>query len=197
MRKRLILISAIATILFNSCANSTKNVSTKKEHPLVLSSEADKYNQQMLSYINTIRIQGTSCAKPTSPLVYNYSLDQAAKAHARDMAVNGFLGHTGSGTSYDLAKTALGKGSTFTDRLAYFGYPQNTNFLVGENVTKVSIKTTKTTDIMPNFKKAMEKIINHKTHCVILMNPRFNDIGIGMVRRGEDYYFVMDLGQSR
>lgn len=198
MRKTLLLASIITIISNSGCSTNTpslKRSNSVNNIPNPASFNSQK--EQMLSYINQIRAKGTVCAPPAGPLSWNNTLEQAAQSHVKDMALNDTVTHMGSGTSLDPAKSGIGMGSTFIDRIKYFGYKVKTGQLVGENLTKTNIKITKSSEIMPNYKRAIENLINDKPHCKIIMNPRFSDIGMAMFKRGDNYYFTMDLAERQ
>jgi len=153
--------------------------------------------RQTLNYVNSIRAKGATCGPSVAPINWNNNLANAASAHVNDMAINGFVKHAGSGGSYDIAGSKEGIQSSFIDRIKYFGFPFVTGNLVGENIARVSIKNTKTNQLMPNFKRAVENWLNDPPHCEILMNKRFTDIGMAYYKKGEYYYFVMDLGEKK
>ncbi len=150
--------------------------------------------RELLAMINAIRVSGTYCAPATSPLRLNKYLEQAAISHARDMALNNFLSHIGSGTSSDPARKAPGVGSNFMERIIFFGYPMRAYDLVGENVTLTKTKRQRLS-IKKHFQKALKLYVEDPPHCKILMNPRFRDVGIGVYKKGKKYYWVMDLGE--
>jgi len=196
MRKTLLLFSFIALIANSGCSSSASANSIKKTTPSVSNiSSIDEYRGKMLSYVNQIRTRGATCAAATTPLEWNKFLEDAAKSHTIDMAESGVVSHAGTGTSYDPARKTIGVGSTFIDRIKYFGYPAQKGKLAGENLNRVSIKLTKSDKPMPNFKRAIQNLINDKPHCEIIMNPRFDDIGMYIVRKGKYYYFAMELGE--
>ena len=197
MRKILLSISFFALILNSGCSNSTSNSTLKKSVPNISNvSSIDSYRGKMLSYVNQIRTRGAVCAAPTTPLEWNKVLENAAKSHSIDMAESGVVSHAGSGSIYDPAKSAIGIGSTFIDRIKYFGYPVKPGLLVGENLSRTNIKLTKSDKLMPNFKMAIQNLINDRPHCEIIMNPRFNDVGMYIVKKGNYYYFTMELGEK-
>ena len=202
MRKTLLLLSIVAVISNSGCSNNnqiTKAGNSVGNNVTYLEStmRMDAYKNQVLSHINNIRLSGATCGAPTKPLNWNNTLENVAKAQSKDMALNNFVSHIGSGTALDPAKPSIGVGSTFVDRIEYFGYGVRAGQLVGENITRTNIKSVKSTDIMPNFKRAMTIIVNDKPHCEILMNPRFQDIGVAMYRRGGHYYFAMELAERK
>ncbi len=196
MRKTLLFFSLVVLISNSGCSSATSANSINRSTPNINNmSSINLYRGQMLSYVNQIRTRGASCAGPTTPLGWNRLLENAAKSHTNDMAESGIVSHAGSGTSYDPAKKAIGIGSTFIDRIEYFGYPIKKGQLVGENLNRTAIKITKSDKPMPNFKRAIQNLINDEPHCRIIMNPRFKDIGMYIVRKGKYYYFSMELGE--
>ena len=150
---------------------------------------------RMVAYVNSIRQKGAVCAPPAPALAYNSSLERAAQAHAKDMALNNKLSHTGSGTATDPAKSAIGVGSSHVERILYFGYPNKVGNLLGENITYTKFSKSGTEDYFTNFKAAISTIMHDRAHCEIVMNPRFTDIGMGMYKTDDRFYFAMDLGE--
>jgi uncharacterized protein YkwD len=153
------------------------------------------YKAGFINEIANIRAKGNSCGAPTDPLRVNLALEKAAKAHAKDMAVNHFVQHDGSGTATDPARKAIGLGSTFIDRIVFFGYPAKTHNLVGETITYTKNNLVKSKDIKNHFKKALQIILNDPPHCKILMNPRFKHVGIGAYRTKDGYYWSIEYGE--
>jgi len=147
---------------------------------------------KMLQYVNSVRAKGAKCMGASSPLKWSNSLEKAAKSHSTDMAMNNFLQHYGSGTIYDEAGYKKGKRSTFIDRIEYFGFPLNPGELIGENLALIYRKKG-SSSLMSNFKRAVKNWLDDRPHCIILMNPRFTNIGIGYYKKGNKYYFSMDL----
>lgn len=182
-----LLFVLMALFFLSGCA-------TKPEIPNT-NTTLGSYQSQMKAYVNNIRANGTICGSPTQGLQENSALKSAALAHARDMAYNNFLSHTGSGTVSDPAKSAVGAGSDHVQRILYFGYPHKVGYLLGEAIANVPFRKTKTQDYMINFKYAISKIIHDRAHCELLMNPHFNYVGMAMVKGSDSYYFVMDLAQ--
>ena len=195
--RKILLLASIAAIISNSgCSTNTPSSPINNNVPNVSNSILSApQKEQMLSYINQIRAKGAVCAPPAGLLSWNNTLEQVAQSHVKDMALNDTVTHMGSGTALDPAKSGIGMGSTFIDRIKYFGYSVKTGQLVGENLTKTSIKLTKSNKVMPNFKRAMKILINDRPHCEIIMNPRFKDIGMAMFKRGNNYYFTMELAE--
>ncbi len=196
MRKFILFLSAAAITAFCGCSvNSGKSVKKENNFPKFSLISNNTYKYQMLAYMNNIRAKGAKCAPPAPPLRWNPKLETAASYHVRDMVKHNFLSHTGSGTSYDPARKAPGKGSSYIDRIEFFGIPVKPSMLVGENITFTYLRNVKSDKVMPNFKKAIKNIIDDDTHCKIFMNPRFNYIGSAILRNKDRYFFVMDLAE--
>jgi uncharacterized protein YkwD len=153
--------------------------------------------QKLLKYTNSIRIKGANCSPAAKPLKWNTKLERAANAQVADMAVNKYLSHRGSNTSYDIAGIALNKQSNFIDRIKYFGFPFTAGNLIGENIARIDTKYTKTDNVLTNYKRAVKNWLKDPSHCKILMDKRFSDVGISYYKKGGIYYFVMDLGEIK
>jgi len=189
--KKIIILFAIA-LIFNACSNSQEALKVKNSNfNIPLSSSTS----ELLAYVNSIRAKGSSCAPSAPPLYKNSNLESAAIAHTKDMAINHFLRHDGSGTELDVAKPKNAVSSNFVDRITYFGYPVKTNLLVGENITFTKFSNVKSEDLSKNFKKAVDNWLHDPKHCKILMNPRFTYAGIGYQKAKDRYYFTIDFAE--
>jgi len=192
----MVLLSISFLLLISGCSSSSSQ-NGQNSVPSQTGIITTDNNQQALNYINEIRAKGATCAPAATPLRWNNSLAEAANAHVTDMAINNFVKHSGSGTSYDIAGAKDGIQSSFIDRIKYFGFPFVAGNLVGENIARVSIRKTKTNMVMPNFKKAVSNWLQDPPHCEILMNSRFTDVGVAYYKKDSNYYFVMDLGEIK
>lgn len=152
---------------------------------------------KLLNYINNVRAQGTKCGPPAPPLGWNEKLEKAALAHAIDMQKNHFLGHLGSGTEYDVARKAPGVGSNFYERILYFGYPIKPFELAGEILSYTKFRIIGSEDPNIAFKHAVDNFLRSPTHCKILMNPRFRDVGIAAYKDNEKIYWVIEFAEVR
>jgi len=106
------------------------------------------------------------------PLLLNASLMHAADGHSRDMATNGFLGHTGS------------DGSTPWERMRREGYTDW--FAAGEVIV-----------VAATAKAAVYHLMQDQAHRDILLKPVFNEMGVGYVHDPNSpyrHYWTMDLG---
>jgi len=176
-------------------SNTLEAASASLQIPYDASLNISFNKEEFLKMVNEIRAKGAYCAPAAPPLRLNNYLETAAAAHAKDMALHGFLGHIGSGTQTDPAKKAPGIGSYFMDRILFFGYPAKSYDQVGENATLTKDKQNYKFPLKTHFKKALELYVNDPPHCKILLNPRFKDVGIGVYKSGKKYYWVMDLGE--
>ena len=182
-------------ILVTACSSTDKT--NFKNNSLIDKKRVNlsPYKAQLINEIANIRTRGASCGGPVDPLSANPKLEAAAKAHAKDMAVNHFLQHDGSGTITDPARKANGIGSNFIKRIIFFGYPAKTHDLVGETIAQTKNSLVGSSDIRKHFKRAIQIILNDPPHCKILMNPRFKDVGIGVYKSKDGYYWVIDYGE--
>ena len=180
----------LALLLLGGCATKQNSIHANDQN----NSHGDMQSK-MVAYVNNIRQKGATCAPPAGTLVYNSSLERAAQAHAKDLALNNKFSHTGSGTATDPAKSAIGVGSSHIERILYFGYPNKPGKLLGENLSYTKFKKHGTQDYYTHFKNAIKNLMSDRTHCENIMNPRFTDIGMGMYKSDDRYYFVMNLGE--
>jgi len=183
-------------LLITACSNvQSPNLQSNQREVDENSINLSAYRAEFVNEIANIRAKGAQCGGPVDPLSPNSQLEAAAKAHAKDMAVNHFVQHDGSGTVTDPARKANGIGSTFINRIIFFGYPAKTHDLVGETIARTKDSSVKSDDIKKHFKQALRIILNDPPHCKIIMNPRFKDVGIGVYRVKDGYYWTIDYGE--
>jgi uncharacterized protein YkwD len=127
---------------------------------------------QVLEHLNAIRAAGGRCGgtefPPSPPLARSPELDQAARAHAEDMARNSFLAHTGS------------DGSNPGERVSRAGYHWD---VVAENVASGQ---TSADDIAATW-------LESPGHCANLMDAKYSETGIAYALNpgdGRDIYWV-------
>lgn len=128
--------------------------------------------EMVLAHLNEIRAAGGRCGgmdyPPGPPLTRSPLLDQAARAHAEDMARKSFLAHTGS------------DGSNPGERAARAGYDWHT---IAENVASGQ---TSADDIAATW-------LDSAGHCANLMDAKYSETGIGYALNpgdGRDIYWV-------
>jgi len=156
----------------------------------------DSIKYRILGIINNTRVAGNQCGPSAPPLDWSIPLEDAARMHARDISVNKHLTHLGSGTKYDLAKKDDGRGSNFYERILYSGYPVKPGELAGEILTYTKYRITGNKDPLENFNRAVKNFLRSPSHCGILMNRRFKDIGVSAYEDGEKMYWVIEFGES-
>ncbi len=119
--------------------------------------DAATVNQRVADLINKARHHARSCGRTkfaaTRPLQQVAALEAAARAHARDMAAQNYLGHEGSDRSMP------------GDRVTRAGYAWST---VAENVA--AGQTT--------AEAVVETWLQSAGHCANLMNPRYSETGV-------------------
>lgn len=135
--------------------------------------------QDTLRRINAYRAAGASCGsqrfEPAPPLAWNAQLEQAALAHARDMAGRRDMSHRG------------GDGSSMSDRVARVGYRWGS---LGENVSAG----------YKSIPEGLEGWMKSPGHCSNIMGAQFREVGVGSAYASGDtygWYRAMVLGTPR
>ena len=189
MKKLILLLSFLSFIYFADCSNlyAQRNIASGDKQAL--------QNIKLLKLINRVRIKENNCSMATHPLILDKSLSDAAFAHAKDMAYNHIFKHDGSGTELDPAKKRVGIGSTFYERILYFGFKAPIGSKVGENLAKISYRESQ--NLEEHFKIALQKILQDKQQCKILMNPLFNYVGIGYAISDNSIYWVINYANLK
>jgi uncharacterized protein YkwD len=112
---------------------------------------------RFLTRVNQARSTGYKCGDKyypsTTPLKLEELLTKASRLHAEDVFRNPSIGHRGS------------DGSSPTERAQRAGY----RFPVGENLTNLSDRP----------EDAAESLLGSPGHCANIMNPDFNEMGLG------------------
>jgi uncharacterized protein YkwD len=112
---------------------------------------------QVLKLVNIARLQARQCGEESFPattqLAYSSVLESAALAHARDMAVNDFIGHFGS------------DGETPDTRASRAGYRWRS---IGENVAAGQTSA----------REVVDGWLASPSHCSTLMDPRYTETGV-------------------
>ena len=135
--------------------------------------------QDTLRRINAFRAAGATCGakvfEPAPPVAWNAKLEQAAAAHARDMAARRVMSHSG------------GDGSSMSDRVARVAYNWGA---LGENVSA-------------GYKSVPEGLdgwMKSPGHCSNMMGAQFREVGVGAAHAAGDtygWYRAMVLGSPR
>lgn len=129
--------------------------------------------QRVLALVNEARGEKRRCGRQrfdaAPPLAPSALLDDAARAHAEDMASHSRLGHAGS------------DGSTAGERAARAGYRWR---LVGENVA--SGQST--------AEQVVADWLDSPHHCANLMDPAYAEMGVGFAAGAADVYWAQLFG---
>jgi uncharacterized protein YkwD len=92
--------------------------------------------QAVINYLRSLAIEcndSEAIVGPSDALVWNDSLENAAKEHSDDMNTSGHYGHDGSGTVSDITGQTLGHASNPGERVDEAGYAGYT----GENIARL------------------------------------------------------------
>jgi uncharacterized protein YkwD len=133
----------------------------------------------MLDLVNQARSQRQQCGAksmpPAPPVDYNAEIAKAAQLHAEDMAANSYFDHD----SLD--------GRSFVDRIEATSY---TGSPAGENIASG----------FPTPQDTLRGWLNSPGHCTNLMDPDFDDMGLGFAEHKDPRYssavtyWVQDFG---
>ena len=134
-----------------------------------------RIRSRVVALVNEARSQGRRCGSErfaaAPPLRISSALTDAAEEHAGDMARKKFFEHRGS------------DGSEPKDRVQRAGYRHR---LTGENIA-----------LGPqSAEEAVAGWLDSPGHCANIMEPRFQDIGIGLAtgRKRGQVYWVQEFG---
>jgi len=133
---------------------------------------------RVVTLVNLARSRGHQCGAerfaPAPQLRVSDPLNDAAGEHARDMLRRGYFEHRGS------------DGSEPRDRVRRAGYKSR---LTGENI---ALGPQSAEEVVAGW-------LDSPGHCANIMEPRFQDIGIGLAvgrKRGQTYW-VQEFGTPR
>jgi len=121
---------------------------------------------EVLTIVNQKRSQGANCGSEGSfgaagPLTMDSLLRCAARLHSQDMVDRAFFDHTNP------------DGESPWDRIEKTGYGAYQN--AGENIAAGS----------PTAAGVVDQWMNSDGHCANIMNPAFNQIGVGYYPGGQ------------
>ena len=125
---------------------------------------------RVIDLVNAARSKPRRCGSErfasAPPLMESRKLNEAAADHARDMVKKKFFDHRGS------------DGSQPKDRVLRTGYKSR---LTGENIAMGP----------ESAEEVVEGWLDSPGHCANMMDPRFQDIGVGLAtgkKRGQIYW---------
>lgn len=135
------------------------------------------WEREVVALVNAARAQARKCGSTsysaTTPVTVNAKLTESARAHSRDMAVKGFFSHTGL------------DGSLPWDRMRAAGYDYRA---AGENIAAGQSSPA----------SAMSAWLGSSGHCANIMSPKFTEIGVGHIQRGDTkygHYWTQNFGR--
>jgi len=133
---------------------------------------------RVVDLVNEARSHGRRCGREkfgaAAPLSVSRKLNEAAGAHARDMATRKYFEHRGS------------DGSEPKERVRRAGYESR---LTGENI---ALGPESAEEVVAGW-------LHSPGHCANIMDARFRDVGVGVAtgtKRGQ-IYWVQDFGSPR
>lgn len=121
----------------------------------------DEYGESVLCVLNRERAD-----RGLAPLVFAKRLGVSSWFHARDMRDEGYFGHTSP------------DGRSFVDRIRaarYLEDHENDRWSLGETLAWSSEATS-----TPS--RVVEALMDSPTHHDVVLDPRFREVGIGVVR---------------
>jgi uncharacterized protein YkwD len=202
--KTKILFLFIASLLTTGCqlqdTESNAYSSTKETIPVVRInlrkdvsnglvcewSAAHSIEEKYLALINYLRAQPINCGDvsgPTTCLTWNTNLYNAAQEHSNDMAQNNFVSTKGSFKADDITAYDLGlsSGSSPSQRAINSGFN-------GDNIREVITKSIATNQSVSDddIINGVEKLLNSKNGCSILMNGYVDSVGMAQSTRQID-----------
>jgi len=159
-------------------------------------SESEKFTA-LVNYMRTLPINCGDVQGPTTLVVWDTSLYSAAKEHSEDMALNDLISHKGSFKKSDIAAYDLGLngGSTPKERAKNNGFKGSN---IKENIAKI---VSITGDVSDNdIISGVEKLLNTKEGCSIIMDGNVNSFGMAKSTReinGKTYIYWTQLFGAR
>ena len=173
----------------SSAVNSESSINSGEENLEISPYDApplDESTKQIyLDAINNARAVAQDCGiygimDAAPALTWNDALYSAAYEHSEDMAESNTFTHTGSGTESDWTAQFLNlpSGSSMNDRIKNNGYIYGK--IVGENIAAGSKRDT--------AQEAIDAWILSDSHCVNLMNPAYQEVGMAHVEKDNSTY---------
>ena len=137
-----------------------------------VNSPSPDYRTEILREVNTLRKSGCHCdgeyMPPVKPVKWNDLLEQSAQIHAKDMHQYRYFSH------HDRQGRDIGT------RADLIGYNYRS---VGENIAEGQ----------DNVAEVIEDWLKSYEHCILMMNPKFDEMGVG--RSGS--VWVQHFGKRR
>jgi len=172
---------AIVALMLTSCGNVQEKIDYNNPDfnydvrgHRVINIDIDK----MVHLMNIERLTGFTCddvhMQPVGTLRLDGRLMQSALEKAYDLALSGVFSHDGSGENSD--RYIIGTPLHFA-RLIRHHSPSKVS--VGENIGYG----------FKDVKSLHDAMMNSKEHCMNVMNPRFNNVGISTYKDEYNNYY--------
>ncbi len=164
-----------------SSQNTNSEIITSNPYPAPYLSDEDKTTY--LKVINDARSVRQNCGAkgtfdPVPALKWSEELYNAAAEHSEDMVTSDTFQHDGSGTDSDWTGMDIGKASTVQNRLDNNKYSGWTRY--GENIAAGTERDT--------AQKAIDAWLKSDSHCAILMDPNFTEVGMAHAENIHAHY---------
>lgn len=133
-------------------------------------------SHDLVQGINALRSKPQQCGdgffQAAPPLVWSEILAEAARRHAKDMAIRGYFSHDAPA------------GDNMEERLVKSGYAWSS---LGENIAMGQ----------ESVSQALSSWLASPGHCEAMMQPEFAHAGMGCAKSGAELYWVLDLAEPR
>jgi len=165
-------------------------------------------NSNYLAVLNYLRSLPIKCNDsmalegPSPKLQWNELLKNSSYEHSKDMGIQEYFEHDGSGKDSDETAKAnhLNRGSKFNERIEYNGYDYSAS---GENIAMYATKPD--TPPSNSWIDAFDSLIKSRHgHCSNIMNSGFKDVGVAEYRPDKKdsrgyyrAYWTQDFGTHR
>ena len=153
--------------------NTNTSVNTQDAGDQTMSADEAKMLRDLNAARAQARVCGTTQMPAVAPVTWNGYLANAARAHALDMAVNGYFAHT---------SPTQGGIDTRANTAGYTDWKE-----LGENIAAGQ-----------NLNTVMTAWLASPGHCATLMDPNLKEVGLAyLYRPGSKFgtYFVQDFGR--
>jgi uncharacterized protein YkwD len=163
-------LALLALVALATRASAADTLVTRESHASV--------RARVVALVNAARARPRRCGSErfaaAPPLQASRKLNDAATAHARDMARHKYFEHEGR------------DGSQPRDRVRRAGYESR---LTGENIAYGPVSA----------EEVVAGWLASPGHCENIMEPRFHDIGVGVAigRKRGQIYWVQNFGAPR
>lgn len=187
------LLLLLILLLLNSCVEPQKSSDSRRMVSNIPNLSPFVKNAY-LTAVNKARSERQECGTQgvflaTGRLIWNDKLYKSAYEHTQDLVQSQTFSHKGSNTESDWTGRALGKASVLRERVETYGYKWKT---IGENI---GAGTT-----IDSAEKMVEGWLKSDYHCANLMNPKFTELGMVLIKDDSTrytHYWTQNFGTPR